>query len=141
MQGGKLTARPHADGPAASCGLLGRSIIKAVPRLLFLAGLLLISAPAHAGPCTSEIERVQAQVDAVLEQRAGAGPSARESAGALLHRQPTPGSIARAEEMLGEGSGGVQAVAALARAREADRAGDRKHCEQALAEAPQAISR
>jgi hypothetical protein len=59
--------------------------------------------------------------------------------GALLHRQPTPGSIARAEEILGEGSGGVQAVAALARAREADRAGDRKFCEQALAEARQAI--
>jgi hypothetical protein len=110
-----------------------------VPRLAVVTVLLLLNAPAQAGPCTREIERMQAQVDAALEQRAGAGPSARERAGALLHRQPTPGSIARAEEILGEGSGGVQAVAALARAREADRAGDRKFCEQALAEARQAI--
>jgi hypothetical protein len=53
-----------------------------------------------------------------------------------LHRQPTPGSIAAAEVNLGDISPEkVQAVEALmARAREADRAGDQSACEQALAE-------
>jgi hypothetical protein len=55
---------------------------------------------------------------------------------ALLHRQPTPGSIAAAERQLGEVSPlKVEVVdAAMASARKADLAGDKRACEQALAE-------
>ena len=96
-----------------------------------------------AGPCSDEIHRTQAQVDARLEARAAAGSVARESTEALEHRQPTPGSIAAAESRLGEVSAAaVEAVgAAMARAREADRAGDRSTCEQALADVRRMIGR
>jgi hypothetical protein len=53
----------------------------------------------------------------------------------------SPGSIAAAESRLGEvSSETVDAVrAAMARAREADRDGDGSPCEQALADAEQAL--
>ena len=97
----------------------------------------------RAGPCSHEIDRTQALVDAKLEARAAAGPVARESPDALMHRQPTPGSIAAAESRLGEVSAQtVEAVAAaMARAREADRAGDTSACEQALEDVRRAIGR
>jgi hypothetical protein len=91
---------------------------------------------SFASPCSQEIDSVQAKFDTMLEAQAGAGPSARESAAATMHRQPTPGSIAAAESKLGDVSPEkVQAVEALlTRAREADRVGDQSACEQALAE-------
>jgi hypothetical protein len=114
-----------------------------IPRLLIAsAAALAASMPtSYAGPCSHEIDRTQAEVDAKLEAKAGAGPFARESSGALVHRQPTPGSIAAAEGRLGEVSPRtVEAVAAaFARAREADRAGDKSACEQALADVQRAI--
>jgi hypothetical protein len=91
------------------------------------------------GPCTIQIEAVQAQVDARAAAIAGAGPVAREGTAALLHREPTPGSIARAEENLGEVATVTKALSALERAREADRGGNDENCEQALAEARRAI--
>jgi hypothetical protein len=53
-----------------------------------------------------------------------------------MNRQPTPDSIAAAEAKLGEISPeSVQAIeAGMARARDADRAGDQSTCEQALAD-------
>jgi hypothetical protein len=53
--------------------------------------------PAHAGPCTIVI----AQFERAVRHFAGdpnAGPMARQSIGAQLDRQPTPGSVKRAEE-------------------------------------------
>ena len=96
---------------------------------------------ASAGPCSSEIERTQARFDARIEVVAGAGPSAPESSGALIHRQPTPDSIAAAETKLDELSPQmVKAVReAMARARQADQSGDMHACEQALAEVQHAI--
>jgi hypothetical protein len=98
--------------------------------------LVLMTLPCQAGPCSPEIERMQALVDAKVEAKAGAGLTANEGSGALLHRQPTPGSIAAAETGLGEISPEiVKAVReAMARARKADQAGDLATCEQALAE-------
>jgi hypothetical protein len=63
-----------------------------------------MTAPSLAGPCTQDIERLQAQVDARIDAVAGAGPAGPESNAARLHREPTPGSIAAAEQRLGEGS-------------------------------------
>jgi hypothetical protein len=107
--------------------------------LLGTIGILGSVATSHAGPCTIQIEAVQAQVDARAAAIAGAGPVAPESTAALLHRQPTPGSIARAEESLGEGASITKALSALERAREADRGGNEGGCEQALAEARRSI--
>lgn len=83
---------------------------------------------------------MQAKVDAAIEARAHAGPMGPQSQAADLRRQPTPGSIAAAEARLGEGDQMEKAVAALARARTADAAGDKSGCEQALAEAARALS-
>ena len=91
---------------------------------------------ARAGPCSPEIDSMQARIDARLEAKAAAGPGAKESAGALVDRQPTPGSIARAEESLGEVSTETVAAVkqAMGHAHAADSAGDKNACEQALAE-------
>ncbi len=86
-------------------------------------------AAAHAGPCTNEI----AQFEQAVRQSVGnpnAGPMAPQSIGAQLDRQPTPGSIKRAEER-------AQATfaAAMARAKRLDARGDRAGCTRALAAA------
>jgi hypothetical protein len=98
---------------------------------------------SYAGPCTSEIEHMQGRIDAGLDATAAAGPTARESTAATMHRQPTPGSIAAAEERLGSASAGLVDTLklAMARARAADGAGDETGCEQALADAQRAIER
>jgi hypothetical protein len=115
-------------------------IIHRLPMLSAVVLAASISA-TFAGPCSDEIDRVHARVDAKLEAVAGSGPSAPESAAALRSRQPTPGSIAAAESRLGDISSGTAAAlrAAMLRAREADRAGDANACEQALAEVRRAI--
>jgi hypothetical protein len=109
--------------------------------VLSAAAFLTSMTSVYAGPCAQEIDRLQARVDAKLEAAAHVGPSAPESSGALLHRQPTPGSIATAESRLGEMSSATRAAitAGMARAREADRAGDASACEQALADVRRAI--
>jgi hypothetical protein len=103
------------------------------------AALSLPVLQSYAGPCTSEIAHMQRKVDAMIEAIAGAGPVGKESVAADLNRQPTPESIAAAEAKLGEGQRAEAAVAALARAREADRADDKSACERALAEAQRAL--
>ena len=107
-----------------------------------IRSLLVVSAAAiaasmgagHAGPCSHEIDRMQARVNAMIAATAAAGPAGRESDAATMHRQPTPGSIAAAEEKLGEGARAERALAALAQARAADHAGDQSACERALAD-------
>lgn len=123
-----------------------RPVRKRVSRPIQNAALILVIAVvvplrAQAGPCTAEIDRLQAQVDAAIDASAGAGGTGKESTGALLHHEPTPGSIARAEESLGGGPAGERALAALGQAREADRLGDAAACEQALTIARNAIGR
>jgi hypothetical protein len=105
------------------------------------AALVASTITGYAGPCSPEIEQMQARVDARVEAAARAGPSAPENSAALLHRQPTPSSIAAAEARLGELSPQmVNAVReAMARAREADQVGDLPRCEQALAEVQRTI--
>jgi GTP cyclohydrolase FolE2 len=100
--------------------------------LVCIAVVLAVSTSAtFASPCSQEIDRVQAGIDAKLEAQAAAGRSASESTSATMHRQPTPGSIAAAEAQLGDISPEeLQAAQALmTQAREADRAGDQSACE------------
>jgi hypothetical protein len=102
--------------------------------------LALSTLPGRAGPCAQDIDRAWAQVDATIHARIAAGRSAPQNVIGLLHHQPTLSSIAAAEKALGQGWTPVEvAVAALARAREADQAGDRNACDQTLAQVQHAI--
>jgi len=103
--------------------------------------LFLSTVQCYAGPCSKRIDEMQLQIDSKLNAAAAAGPAATESSAALLHRQPTPKSIAGAEEKLGDVSPEtVRIVAeAMTRARQADIAGDKSGCEQALDDARRAI--
>jgi hypothetical protein len=92
---------------------------------LVLAILGLGVASAHAGPCSNDIARFEAAV----RRSAGnpdAGPFARQSIGAQLGHQPTPGSVKRAEA---QAQGTFEG--ALARAKRLDARGDRG-CARAL---------
>ena|ERR1700687_4410824 len=118
-------------------------IIMPTPRLvLFSAAALAASlSPSFAGPCSDAIDSMQARIDAKLEAKAAAGPTAKEGVAAGMSDQPTPRSMAAAEEKLGEmSSQTVDAVRqGMARARAADNAGDKSACEQALADVQRAI--
>jgi hypothetical protein len=111
-----------------------------IQRLLMLsaAALAASTVAGYAGPCSQDIDL---RVDAKLEAKATTGMGARESTAAMMHRQPTPSSVAAAESKLGEvSSDTVEAVkAAMARARKADLANDKSNCEQALADVQRAI--
>jgi len=90
------------------------------------AAWVLCAVSAHAGPCTTAI----AQFEKAVRQSANnpdAGPMAPQSLAAQLDRQPTPGSVKRAEER-------AQASfdAAMARAKRLDARGDRTGCTRAL---------
>ena len=95
----------------------------------------------YAGPCSADIDAMQARIDAKLEAKAAAGPTAKEGVPAGMSVQPTPRSIATAEEKLGDIS--AQTVAAvgqgMAQARAADAAGDASACEKALADVQRVV--
>jgi hypothetical protein len=111
---------------------------------ILTAAIFALALPtAQAGPCSAEIDRIQARIDARLAATATTGAGAPESPAALLHRQPTPGSIAKAEEGLGELS--VENVLSVQRgmeqARAADRVGDARACVKALTAVERALGR
>ena len=64
--------------------------------------LALLSGPALAGPCADRIYRDQVAFDKRLDAAAAHGHAAAESTCAMLHHQPTPGSIAQAEAAAGD---------------------------------------
>lgn len=107
--------------------------LSTVAAIMFAASM----SASYAGPCSQAIDNTQAKFDAKLDARAAVAPTAPESHAATAHHQPTPDSIAGAEEKLGVLSDERVAAftEALARAREADRIGDLSACEQALNEA------
>ena len=86
-------------------------------------------------------ESYLAALDAFYDSEIKLTVCRHESTAATMHRQPTPGSIAAAESKLGDvSSQKVEAVeAAMARAREADHAGDQSGCEQALVDVQRAL--
>ena len=101
--------------------------------LLGAFGLFASVVAGHAGPCTTQIDVVQAEVDARVAAIASAGPVEREATAT------PPGSISQVEENLGERASVGKALSALARAQEADRRGNERNCKQALEEARCAI--
>jgi hypothetical protein len=114
-------------------------LVSPLALLLSAIGLVAPISASRAGPCTAQIDAVQAEVDARVAAIAGAGPVERENTSTPPRREPTPDSIARAEESIGERASIGRAFSALERAREADRGGNAENCEQALAEARRAI--
>jgi hypothetical protein len=112
-------------------------VITITPRVLVFAAMAFAASAyaAHAGPCSGQIDAMQARVDAKLEAKAAAGPTAKEGVLATMNRQPTPASIAAAEEKLGDISPKkVKAIKrGMARARVADKVGDLRACRKALA--------
>ena len=102
------------------------------------AGMALIlgAAAAHAGPCTDRIYQTDLDVAKLLDSAAAQGQPAAESTFATMHRQPTPGSIASAEQQAGElTSEEAQAITeAMDEARHADDEGDQAGCEKALSD-------
>jgi GTP cyclohydrolase FolE2 len=111
--------------------------------LIVCAAALIVSmSTSYAGPCSQEIARFRAEIDAKQHSNAAAGSSGPQSTAATTHRQPTQWSIGAAESQLGEVSPEkLEAVlAAMERASEADRAGDHIACDEALADARRAFS-
>jgi hypothetical protein len=96
----------------------------------------------QAGPCYDEIYRMKAHLESLLQAKSAAGPTAPESTEARLHHQPTRESIAAAVTRLGLASpqAADAVMRAMARARDADRAGDLDACERALADVESAIA-
>lgn len=89
---------------------------------------------AAAGPCTTEISQVEAQIrrDQAVEPGGAGAPSAPQSVAAQLHHQPTAQSV---ETALNQAN--MDGIAALDRAKEADAKGNARECANALAEAKQ----
>ena len=109
------------------------------------AGMALIfsCASAYAGPCTDRIYETDLAVAKLLNSAAAQGGRAPQSTFATMHRQPTPGSIATAEQQAGDLTGDeVQAITeAMDEARHADDAGDRDGCEKALGDGDRMLKR
>jgi hypothetical protein len=113
--------------------------VRAIP--LVAMGIGLSASASYAGPCSGDIEKTQARIDAALHAKAAAGPTAKEGTFAGMSEQPTPRSMAAAEQKLGElSTQTVNAVRqAMAKARAADSAGDGSACASALAEVQRTI--
>ena len=116
-----------------------------VQRATAMAGIALIldAAPVHAGPCTDRIYQTNLEVAKLLDAAAAQGRTAPQSTFATMHRQPTPGSVASAEQQAGDlSSADVQAITeAMDVARRADDEGDRAGCEKALSEVDRVLNR
>ena len=89
---------------------------------------------SHAASCSNAIDMMQARIDAKLEAIAAAGPFVQPGVWAGS-AQPTPLGMAVVEQKMGELPGQkIDAVReAMAQARAANAAGQRRTCERALA--------
>ncbi len=105
--------------------------------------LVLLAAPAHAGPCTDRIYQIDLAVAKLLDVAAAQGRPAAESTFATTHRQPTPGTVASAEERAGDlPPADFEAITKdMDEARADDDAGDRAGCEKALNEVDRMLKR
>ena len=110
-----------------------------------MAGIafILAATAAHAGPCTDRIYETDLEVAKLLNSAAAQGRPAPQSTFATMHRQPTPGSVASAEQEAGDlTSDELQAITeAMDVARHADDAGDRAGCEKALSDVDGMLNR
>ena len=106
---------------------------------LLAASAFLPAAAAGKSACSADLRRTSRAVDRALDQHASTSPYAPESRAAKLGHQPTPATIAQAEHRFDNWPNGSEAVAAVKRARQANKAGDIQGCLDALREARMAI--
>jgi hypothetical protein len=133
----EMTTSIKSSAVACSRGPNG-TIRKVV--IVITTAIVLLPLPSAATPCTPEIDRGWAQVNHKIQARIGAGRSVPQSSIALLHRQPTPNSVAAAQDVLNDVWLPIEAaVSALSRARQADRDNDERACRQALIEVQRVI--
>lgn len=104
---------------------------------LFAAVFALSAGGATAGPCADDITKADVEIGKRLDQLAAQGRAGSETTFATTHHQPTPATVAGAEEKVGDISEAqVNAVRKwMAEARKDDAAGDAASCEKALAQA------
>ena len=110
-----------------------RSVTSTAKCRILICILLFAVSPAHAGSCEPSIARVQARVDAAIEQNAGSHGWQPESLDATRSYQPTPRSLATVEGSYSHDF--TAALDSLDRARDADRIGDIGTCKRELARA------
>jgi hypothetical protein len=122
---GKSILRNTIAGPADCCGSTRGGLLV----FTMSAVLLCSSGIAHSGPCTAQITQIEHQIAGDVPSP-DSGPTAPQTVGAQLHRQPTPGSVEHAEHVANK-----DGDAAIERAKKADAAGDAAACNQALVEA------
>jgi len=98
--------------------------------------LALWNSASCAGPCADQIYQSDVAIGKRLDAAAARGKPAAESNFATMHRQPTPGTVAQAEEQAGDLSAAdVQTLEQdMQAARTADAANDHAGCEKALAD-------
>jgi hypothetical protein len=107
-----------------------------------IAAFALVASPADAGPCSDRLDQANVAVEKLLDQAAANGKPAAESTFATMHRQPTPGTVASAEEAGSLSRAQVVAITEkLDAARDADNKGDSAGCEKALDEAERMFHR
>jgi hypothetical protein len=107
--------------------------------ILTIAAMSLPQSALAKTACSADLRRTTKAVDRALDRYAATAPYAPESKSATLNHQPTPSSIARAERRFDNWPNGSEAVAAVQRARQANKAGDIQGCLDALREARMAI--
>jgi hypothetical protein len=107
------------------------------------AALALFSTAAQAGPCAGQIYDEDIAISKRLDAAAARGKPAPESGFATMHRQPTPLTVAGAEEKAGDLSeADVKALTAfMDEARKADTAGDIAACKKALADVDRMLNK
>jgi hypothetical protein len=117
-------------------------ILRLAPAMAGMA-IILGAWPAYAGPCTDRIYQTDLDVAKLLNSAAAQGRAATQTAFATMHRQPTPGSIASAEQQAGDlTSEEAEAITeAMDVARHADGEGDREGCEKALSDVYRMLKR
>ncbi len=101
-------------------------------------------AVADAGPCSDDIARMEVRINMKLGAIAAARPTGAQDATAYgKHLQPTPGTLATAEEKLRELSKKTADTLrqAMDRARTAAASGDSSACAQALADVDRELGR
>jgi hypothetical protein len=81
-----------------------RGRVMIIRDVLALSGLALVlsAGTSYSGPCTQQISDVRSAAIETMNAKAAAGQAGTESTAATLHHQPTPRSIAQAEEGLAE---------------------------------------
>ena len=96
----------------------------------------------YASPCSERIDNMEVRINEKLAAYASAGPAGRQGRAAGMSVQPTPRSMAAAEEKLGDISAqSVDAIMkAMSRARASESAGDQSGCERALSDAERALA-